>query len=78
MLSPVAMNWLETRGEAEGREHRGQAEQHRDAGCEQRAEGQQQDDQGDRDGEELRLLEVLRQLVVELLARRGVTELLDA
>ena len=56
-------------GQTEGREDRGQAEQHRDAGCEQRAEGQQQDDQGDRDGEELRLLEVLLQLVVELLAR---------
>ena len=45
-------------GEAEGREHGGQAEQHRDAGGQQRAEGQQQDDQRDRDREELRLLEV--------------------
>ena len=56
-------------GQPEGGEHRGQPEQHRDAGREQRAEGQQQDEQGDRDREELRLLEVLRELVVELLAR---------
>ena len=65
-------------GEPEGREHRRQAEQDRDAGREQRAEREQQDDQRDRDGEELRLLEVLRELVVELLAGRGVAELLDA
>ena len=56
-------------GQAERGEHRGQPEQHRDAGCEQRAKGQQQDEQGDRDRQELGLLEVLGELVVELLAR---------
>ena len=60
VLSPVAMNWLDDGREAERREHGGQAEQHRDAGGQQRAEGDDQDDQRDRDGQELGLLEVRR------------------
>ena len=55
-------------GEAEGREDRREAEQHRDTGSQQRAEREQQDDERDRDREEFGLLEVRRELVVELLA----------
>ena len=65
-------------GQPERGEDRGQPEQHGDAGREQGAEGQQQDQKGDRDRQELRLLEVLRELVVEVLARGRVAELLDA
>ena len=54
-------------------------QQHRDAGGDQRAERDHQDDQGDRERQRLGLREVaLHELVVELLADGGVAELLDA
>ena len=64
--------------EADRGEHRRQAEQHRDAGGQQRAERDDQDDQRDRDRQELGRLEVGGEAVVERLAGRRVAELLDA
>ncbi len=60
------------------REDGGQAEQHRDAGGQQRAERDDQDDQRDRDGEELGPLEVGGELVVERLVDGCLAELVDA
>src|SRR3712207_8261333 len=53
-------------------EDRREAEQHRDPGRDERAEGEQQDREGQRNREQARLLEVFRELLGDLLLHAGV------
>ena len=64
--------------QADRARHGGGAEHERETGGDERAERDQQDDQQQRVGDELRPLAVLRVLGRDLLRGRGVAELLDA
>ncbi len=63
--------------QADRAEHGGEAEQQRQAGGDERAERDQQDDQRDREREELGPLEVLLERLADLLLGRRVAELAD-
>ena len=63
--------------EPDRREHGGEREQHGHAGGDERAEREEQDQERDRHGEPLRLLEVLADRVVQLLRRAREAELGD-
>ena len=58
-------------------DHRGEREQQRHPGRDQGSEGQDQDDQGDRQAEDLGPAEVLAQGVVQSLADGRAADLLD-
>ena len=64
--------------QAERADHRGQPEQQRDAGCDERPECEQQDQQRDRQRGELGLAEVTAEGLVERAGGARLTELLDA
>ena len=58
-------------------DHRGQRKQQRDPRGNQRAEGDQQDHEGDREGGDQRLAEVVADRLVELLLDARIAELAD-
>ena len=67
----------EQRGQPERSHHRGHAEQQRDAGGDQRAEGEHEDDERHGERGDLGLLEVLGEAVAHGLGDAGVADLAD-
>ena len=64
-------------GEAEGDTDAAEAQDERHPGGDDRAEGDEEDEQGQRDADQLGLLEVLAERGVELLGHRAVADLAD-